>query len=668
MKGEQITRVFVKMGDGAARPESSCLGRVHFTFDRVSQPPRFVPKTVKGRSKEMSKTNKLIPAAGYLRKSRKGENKDGSEVQEKSIPQQKKEITKLAEREGFRIVRWYADPGVSGWKRGAKRPDFHKMLTDADEHGDFQAVLCDNVDRFSRAEVDAVQEDARQLRMAGVRWIVSAAQGRYDLGCSGNDIGEILRFAVAVWSAHEFSRQLGRRIALARRNRAADGKRSGGIAPYGYANDGNGGLILGPANEVDAVRWMFDQFARQHRSMNWIASQLNEKGITTKNGKRWYVQRVKELLLRRVYAGDFTYNEKKSGEFFIIDKDHQVVPVPQGKRQPWKVTDEGVFYRQNTHEPIVDRDLFDAAQKRMQSFKLRGNRKPREGGFALTGILVCSHCGKPLYGCTPRPGQPREYRCPSNAKTGAGSCGYFAIREETVLDVVVQMMAKEFEKLKVDGPKPPTEDGTANVDHVKRDIEHTERKIDNATNLLIEDGHDERIKQSINQKLAGLYTELDDLRTELAELLANGDSDRDREILLGWWDDFRKDAVSIPIEGAAALARAKAIARKTIAKSDLRTSPLRKTKDGWTLKITQRAFNEALVSVGCEVRVTWERTVKKCRNGSTVPRNVVRELALKLGENMPSFCNAPVEAECNCSYVVGRCGIRMGKDWPPRLT
>ena len=105
----------------------------------------------------------LIPAVGYLRKSTKGERADGSERQEKSLPQQKLEITKLADKH-FEIVGWYDDPGVSGTKMA--RVGFQRMLERARERGDFQAVLCDNLDRFARADIDLVP---KQANAEGVR-------------------------------------------------------------------------------------------------------------------------------------------------------------------------------------------------------------------------------------------------------------------------------------------------------------------------------------------------------------------------------------------------------------------------------------------------------------------------------------------------------------------
>src|SRR4051794_39609514 len=95
----------------------------------------------------------LIPAAAYTRKSTKGKKADGRERQENSIPNQKTEIQQLAAKHGYRILRWYSDEGKSGWKLGAKRPDFKRLIEDAEQLQDIKAVVVDDLDRFSRAKV-----------------------------------------------------------------------------------------------------------------------------------------------------------------------------------------------------------------------------------------------------------------------------------------------------------------------------------------------------------------------------------------------------------------------------------------------------------------------------------------------------------------------------------
>jgi DNA invertase Pin-like site-specific DNA recombinase len=265
----------------------------------------------------------LIPALGYLRKSTKGERVDPSgkkrQRQEKSIHQQKTEILTMAEGR-YRVVAWFVDEGVSGWKRGIKRPDFTRMLAEAQSLG-AQCILVDNIDRLSRAAVDEVQEDAGALRKAGVRWIVTAAQGEYDLGAR-YDIGHIIKFVAAVWASCEFSRQLGRRVALAKRNKALEGKRCGGYAPYGLEDDGKGGCKPGDPDKWKRVKWLFEQ-VDQRRTVNSLCSELNARGIRSPRGGKWRVKSIGNVILRnRTYRGDFSYSQ---GQFYRLDDKGEVV-------------------------------------------------------------------------------------------------------------------------------------------------------------------------------------------------------------------------------------------------------------------------------------------------------------------------------------------------------
>ncbi len=82
----------------------------------------------------------MINAVGYIRMS--------SDKQEASPEQQRQEITALAKRDGYRIICWYVDEGVSG-DATDKRFDFQRMIRDA-EGGEFQAFLCWDQDRFGR--------------------------------------------------------------------------------------------------------------------------------------------------------------------------------------------------------------------------------------------------------------------------------------------------------------------------------------------------------------------------------------------------------------------------------------------------------------------------------------------------------------------------------------
>ena len=92
------------------------------------------------RTRKSNKT-KNVPAVAYIRMS--------SDKQEASPEQQREELKKLAKRDGYRILRWYFDDGISG-DATEKRYDFQRMIADAEMKGDFKAILCWDQDRFGR--------------------------------------------------------------------------------------------------------------------------------------------------------------------------------------------------------------------------------------------------------------------------------------------------------------------------------------------------------------------------------------------------------------------------------------------------------------------------------------------------------------------------------------
>jgi DNA invertase Pin-like site-specific DNA recombinase len=174
----------------------------------------------------------LIDAAAYTRKSTKGEHATATgkrrERQEKSPEQQREEILKHA-RGRFRIVRWYEDE-ASGWKREKARPGFARMLADAREQADFKAIVADDADRFSRASYRKVLRDVDDLADAGVE-VISCVNGGDFRIADETDAGEAHRLVAVAMANHEFSGKLSRRVTLARRNAAEEGKRTGGPRP-----------------------------------------------------------------------------------------------------------------------------------------------------------------------------------------------------------------------------------------------------------------------------------------------------------------------------------------------------------------------------------------------------------------------------------------------------
>ncbi len=560
-------------------------------------------------------SKKLMPAAGYLRKSTAGEGKEGKERQEKSIPTQKAEIEKLAKAEGYKIVRWYADPGISGWKRGVKRPDFTRMIAEAQQLRDIQAIVCDDIDRFSRADMDEVQADVFALKQAGVQYIITAAQGVYDLGSHGTDFGKVVKFMADVWGSNQFSRKLSRRIARARRDAAREGKRSGGSAPYGLANDGKGGLKFGKRSEVKIVRRIFDEFVKQLSSMNAIASRLNADKIPAPRGGVWHVATVRDLLMQPAYAGEFTYNRKQSGQFHILNESGEVVEAtPETRKNHWKLNDAAVISKPKAHKPLVDRTVFNAAQKRLASFSLKGNRRPRENGYPLAGILICDHCGKPMYGCHQKGRNYRVYRCSTPGKSGMGTCGAYEIREERILPFVLQLLGEELENFDPLMVNPPDELLPSNRDEKRAELQEERdalaKRIEQAEENLLY-ATDPRTRKNFDVRVCRLRAELDQLDAQLnTPTTRRGFTDDEIEGLNTFWNRFHEDALSMPIPDGRADPWWICFQR-----------PMHDS-DAWErhIAVRPRQVNEILHMLGAEVRLRWNTQHVTLANGKTQNR------------------------------------------------
>jgi DNA invertase Pin-like site-specific DNA recombinase len=100
---------------------------------------------------------KAIPAVAYLRRS--------TDRQEQSIGDQRREIARYAEENGYHIVREYLDDAVSGTS-AVSRPAFQQMIADA-KGGAFKAVLVWASDRFSRGDVTETEHYRYLLRASG---------------------------------------------------------------------------------------------------------------------------------------------------------------------------------------------------------------------------------------------------------------------------------------------------------------------------------------------------------------------------------------------------------------------------------------------------------------------------------------------------------------------
>ncbi|MBL8830289.1 MAG: recombinase family protein, partial [Planctomycetaceae bacterium] len=304
----------------------------------------------------------LLRAAAYLRRS--------TEKQEKSLADQRAEIERYAADNGYTIVRFYQDDGISG---DADRPGFNRMLADATRR-DFQFILCWDQDRFSRANSFKTGSFVQALIENGVG-LVTLKSGPVDLSTF---TGRMM-FTIGQEAKHQFLHDLSRNTIRGQLTNARNGFLCGQAAPYGYdkmlvdergehrQRVRNGEEFAKPRSwhvtlvasddpvKVQTLKWLFSEYAGKDIGLRSLAEVLNLKGIPSPRGGKWELGSVREILKNRKYTGDFTWAERREGKYFnaVAGEGEQIRQRTDGSTTVVRNAPENWVLVKDAHEALV---------------------------------------------------------------------------------------------------------------------------------------------------------------------------------------------------------------------------------------------------------------------------------------------------------------------------
>ena len=270
-----------------------------------------------------------------------------------SIEQQFAEIKAYCEASGIRIVGEYADRAISG--RTDERPQFQKMIKDC-ARGGVQLVVCWKVDRFARNRYDAAMYKAR-LKKYGVR--VQYAKESIPDGPEG-----ILLESILEGSAEYYSANLAQNVKRGMRANALECKVNHGPYPLGYTKGADGRYEIDPDGAA-VVREIFDLYVNGDVPIIDICKILNGRGLRTVRGGEFGKGSFRSLLRNEMYIGVYEYMDVR--------------------------VEGGV-------PPIVDRDIFEAAQRKIDRHARKPASTAEKVNYILTGRLFCGHCGSAMVG------------------------------------------------------------------------------------------------------------------------------------------------------------------------------------------------------------------------------------------------------------------------------
>ena len=328
-----------------------------------------------------------------------------------SLQAQKQFFTEYAARCGHRLVRLYADEGLSGTKIKNRRA-FQQLLHDAPE-GLFEMLVVKDISRFARNTVDLLQS-IRQLKALGIETLFLTA----NMSVLGQS-----EFVLTIFGAlaQEESANTSKRVKFGKRLNAEKGRVPNLVYGYDKTCGDYFHLRINP-QEAEVVRQIFSWYTEEGYGAYSIAALLNARGLVTKRGCAWSQNSVCRILKNELYAGRLVNGKQEVADFLT------------GRRRDC-APDE--WLRMERPElQLISPAQFDAAQQLLQSRSqaFRAQRQRQSNRHLFSTLIRCGSCGWSFRRMV------RTYRntyvrwgCSARNGRGAESCPNTVTVDETAL-------------------------------------------------------------------------------------------------------------------------------------------------------------------------------------------------------------------------------------------
>ena len=376
-----------------------------------------------------------MKVAIYCRLSEEDRNKQFETDDSGSIQNQKAMLLQYAMEQGWELYNVYSDDDYTGADR--RRPEFNRLLQDAEQHR-FDIVLCKTQSRFTR-ELELVEKYIHGLfPIWGIRFI--SIVDNADTANKGNKKSRQINGLVNEWYLEDMSDNI--RSVLT--NRRKNGFHIGAFALYGYQKDPDqkGHLII-DEEAAAVVREVFTLFSQGY-GKTAIARMLNDRGIPNpteykrlhglryqqpkkKNSTLWKYFAISAMLTNEIYIGNMV--QGKYGSISYKTKQNR----PRPKEEWYRV--------EGTHEPIIDRELWDRVQALVAQ-----RAKPFDVG--TIGLFAkkarCANCGDTMRSgkTSPKRGGKHYLQCANHHIAKDACIGSFI-----AVDKLEQLVIEELNRL-----------------------------------------------------------------------------------------------------------------------------------------------------------------------------------------------------------------------------
>lgn len=364
----------------------------------------------------------------YTRLSREDDNFGESE----SIQNQKDYITKFVIDKGWNIVKTYSDDGFTG--TNFDRPGFKEMLSDIESHK-INLVVTKDMSRLGRDHIDTGHYMERYFPKHQIRYI-AINDGIDTFSKNSNNDMAIFRSVINDQYAKDISNKVKSVMDVKRNN----GKFIGSFAPYGYKKNplDKNKLVVDESTApiVKRIYLLYSMGLGYAR----IANVLNQESILCPSAYKktqnpnynnasarlhlWATETVRLLLTNPTYIGNMAQNKYKKVNYKV----KKLITIP---RENWIVIE-------NTHEPIIEKDIYDLIQKMIDE-KISYPAIPNKADHLLSKLIYCGDCGERM---TFSKTQKGITYCICSKYKRFKKCSRHSISEDTLEKLVIEELKK----------------------------------------------------------------------------------------------------------------------------------------------------------------------------------------------------------------------------------
>jgi hypothetical protein len=176
-----------------------------------------------------------------------------------------------------------------------------------------------------------------------------------------------------------------------------------------------------------------DRFSRNREESILFKSLLRKHGVPGPRSPNWSQSSVGNILNNRVYVGDSVWNKRNSKTGNVKNADDWIV-------------------NEDTHEPIIDRELFMRRKEMAAQRTCNLRSSPRRAvKYLLARMIRCDHCGGLFVGRRQKKRRRKDgesydlfrYRCNTYVTKGRSVCPSVGIHCDWIEGEIVEIIRRE---------------------------------------------------------------------------------------------------------------------------------------------------------------------------------------------------------------------------------